>query len=215
MTLDSAHIDESIARALRGESHLDPEVLQINGFSTPTMRHLFNNLCRMDGIVYCEVGVFKGASFVAAFYNNVIYAIGIDDFSQDFSQGDIKTALLANIERWNNKTGDVKFIESDCFAWAEASSARGFIDVLTYDGHHDTAPTAKALPAFFDLLADTFLFIVDDCSWSTVAEGSKQGFESLRDKVKIDREWKLYGARRNDDEIWHNGLALYLCSKIH
>lgn len=212
------HIDSSIARALKGESGLDPDVIKIHGFSTPTMRHLFNNLCHLEDIAYLEIGVFKAASFVAAFNNNPgVGAFGVDDFSQDFSQKNVREKCLANIEKWKHTGGFVKFIEGDCFALAEDAygDERIKFDIFTYDGRHDTLPTAQALPAFFNLLADRFIYIVDDCSWETVADGSKQGFEALAGKVRIDQEWKLFGARRNDDKIWHNGLAIYLCSKLH
>lgn len=210
------HIDNSIARALKGESHLDPEVLKIHGFSTPAMRHLFNNLCHIKGFAYLEVGVFKAASFVAAFNNNPIHAIGIDDFSQDFSQRNVREECLENIEKWKHTADFVRFFEGDCFVLAKdaCKDERAKFDIFTYDGHHDTLPTAQALPAFFNLLADRFIYIVDDVHWSTVSAGVQMGFETLAGRVNIEQEWKLRGKRRQDDNVWWNGVSIFLCEKI-
>lgn len=224
--MDTEHINSSIARALKGESQLDPEVLKIHGFSTPTMRNLVNLLCNIDGIRYLEVGCFCGASLIAAFNNNSITAIGIDDFSQDFSQKNVREQMMANLAKWGKQDkGSLLFFESDCFVWAEnylihhTSEVLGAppvpnYDVFMYDGRHDTAPTARALPAFFDLLSDRFILIMDDYSWPSVWTGCEAGFEALADRCKIVQEWEMYGQRRQDDAVWHNGLAIFLCEKI-
>jgi hypothetical protein len=64
MTTDDLqlHVNESIERAYRGESNLNPAVLGIKGFSTTTQRHLLNNIAsKLD--FYLEVGLFRGATF--------------------------------------------------------------------------------------------------------------------------------------------------------
>lgn len=215
----SAHIDQSIARALKGESWLDPEVLKIHGFSTPTMRHLFNNLCHLEDIAYLEVGVFKGASFVAAFNNNPIRAFGIDNFAQDFSQKGVRDQLADNLNRWKHTARAVQFVEDDCFEVAKraeclSAEAHPGFDIFCYDGHHDFTPTSNALPSFFHLLADRFIFIVDDFHWDSVSSGVQMGFNALAGRVNVERQWTLSGNRAQDDKIWWNGLAIFACSKI-
>lgn len=217
MTLDASHIDSSIARALKGESGLDPEVLKIHGFSTKTIRHLFSNLCHLEGLMYCECGLFCGGTFIAAFNNNPIMALGIEDFSQDFSRKGVRDEFYANLNKWRGTAGgSVVILEKDCFTAAaelRPISPR-FIDVLFYDANHGEEPTSRALPAFFDLMNDRFLFIVDDSNWDSVFKGVMMGFETLAGRVKIEQEWKLSGKRRQDDAVWWNGVAIFLCEKI-
>lgn len=212
------HINNSIARALKGESGLDADVLKIHGFSTPTMRRLFNNLCNVDGILYCECGLYCGASFIAAINNNPIRALGIEDFSQDFSRKGVRDEFYANLNKWRNSCErSIAIVEKDCFAVAEdlrVNNSLGFIDVLFYDAHHDFVPTSRALPAFFDLLADTFIYIVDDFNWDSVSGGTQIGFNALIGRFKPIQQWTLSGKRRQDDKIWHNGVSLFLCEKI-
>lgn len=213
MSLTTEHIDSSIARALAGESHLDPAVLNILGFATPTMRHLFNNLCNIEGLTYLECGVYTGGSFVSAFNNNPIHAIGIDNFSQTWAPGrDIRGEFLENVKIFRDTAKSVTFFQEDCFKPDLLCGIRG-IDVFFYDGCHEKISQAKALPHFFDLLADTFLFIVDDWNWPDVKAGTETGVQSLAGKVSVIHERILIGNVAQDDLVWHNGVGLFLCQK--
>lgn len=130
-----SHVEQSIEKALKGESNLDAETLSIKGFSTPTMRHLFSNLCHLPKAdpVYCEVGLYAGASFCAAINNNPsLTAIGYEDFSQSFSEPDVKTQLESNIKATKER-GSTWVIKKNFF---EASLPFGPVDIFFYDGEH-------------------------------------------------------------------------------
>lgn len=213
--ITAEHIDDSIARALRGESHLDPAVLDILGFATPTMRHMFSNLCHIDHLIYLEVGPYAGATFCAALSNNSIHAIGIDNFSQTWHEGrDISAEFHANLSRFGVGHRSINFFKSDCFmdllgGWPKP---RG-IDIFYFDGDHTREAQTRALPHFFDALAETFLFIVDDYNWPDVANGTLDGFKTMDDRIEHLQGWALSGEIGQDDPIWHNGIALFLCKK--
>lgn len=211
------HISESILRALRGESYLDPEILKIHGFATPTMRHLFSNLCHIESASYLEVGVFCGATFFAAYNNNPITAQGVENFAQPFEETNVREQLESNFDRWWKSGGGLCQIEfKDVFKieWhPEILDIR--YNIYFYDGEHSYESQAKALPALFDMMADTFLYIVDDTNWDDVIRGTDAGFETLGSRVVVEKTWNLSGLKsRSDDEIWHNGMAIFLCSKI-
>lgn len=208
------HIANSIERALLGQSYLDPEILKINGFATATQRHLFSNLCHIEGLTYLEIGTFCGATFVAAFNNNPIHAIGVDDFTQPFEQTGVREQLEENLNLWKSSASMVTFIDHDCWQSPLLGLKHKAIDIFYYDGEHSFESQSKALPVFFHLLADRFIFIVDDFQWDDVARGTKLGFEALAGHVTIEKEWHLNGERMHDDPIWWNGVAIYLCSKV-
>lgn len=216
--MTAEHIDSSITRALAGESRLDPAALNILGFATPTMRHLFNNLCRIEGLTYLECGTYTGASLISAFNNNPIQAIGIDNFSQTWAPGrDIRGEFLENLKIFRDTAKSVLFFQDDCFRpdllIGLLIGFRG-IDIFFYDGDHTKEAQAKALPHFFDLLAPVFLFIVDDFCWESVALGTAEGFAALGSRLMIQKKWELIGEVRLDDPVYHNGLCLFLCKKI-
>lgn len=209
MMLTAEHIDSAIERALRGESHLDPAVLDILGFATPTMRHMFNNLCHVEGLTYLECGTYAGATFCAAVNNNPARVIGIDNFSQAWHEGrDVAQEFFGNHARFSADPM-LFFYRADCFTTGLIIERR--IDVFYFDGDHTREAQARALPHFVPALANTFLFIVDDYNWPDVRSGTEDGFRVL--STRIVREWILKGEQSQDDPVWHNGVALFLCEK--
>lgn len=215
MNLESlvTHVEESIEKALHGESKLDAETLAIKGFSTPTMRHLFNNLCSPDDTVYLEVGAWFGASACAAMCGNVLLSsYVVEDYSQDFSETGVRASLLASLSAVLQKTWQLTFIEQPCYEIDLALIERP-VSIFFFDGEHGRPSQARALPYFFEVMEDTFLFMVDDTNWDPVQLGTADGFAELEGRLKIEHEWKLRTARP-DDPIWHNGLDIYVISKI-
>lgn len=209
-----AHVVEpSIARALRGESYLDPAVLEIKGFSTPTQRHLVSNLAH--GVSsYLEVGVFFGGTFCAAISrNDSLTAIGVENWSQDFSERDVETSFISSL-KLHRGDANVCLIMNDCFdPSTNRQIPKSSVDFYFYDGHHDRFPQSKALPHFIDCMSDVFLWMVDDTQWQSVREGTAEGFATLKDRIRIEKEWNL-DEGRPDSPIWHNGVRLFVISKL-
>jgi Methyltransferase domain len=206
------HVDESIEKALRGESKLDMETLAIKGFSTPTMRHFFNNLCSADGTVYLEVGAWFGASACAAMCGNAeLSSFVVEDYSQDFSETGVRESLRSSLCAALQKSGRLTFIEKPCYE-IQRRLIDEVVSIFFFDGEHSRPSQARALPYFFERMAETFLFIVDDTNWEPVQLGTEDGFAALSGKLKIEREWKLR-TDKPDDPIFHNGLDIYLISK--
>ncbi len=206
------HVDEAIARSLRSEAYLDADVLKITGFSTPTMRRMFSNLCHLEGASYLECGCFCGASLISALCNNPITAYGVEDFSQPFANYTVREQLTSNVSRWGASCKKIVMINTDCFTM-DRGIFESPIDLYFYDGEHSETSQAKALPYFLNVLNDSFVYIVDDTDWPQVASGVALGFAALKDRVRIDREWK-FTDNRPDGPNYHNGISLYVCSKL-
>lgn len=208
MTAD--HIQQSIDNAIAGISNVSKEILDITGFSTPTIRQLFNNLCDIDG-TYLEVGLFCGASFCASFNKNCT-SIGVEDHSQDFSAGfeQVKKELEENVDRFSDRSKEVQVHYVDCFKMDKSVLPK--IDIYSFDGFHSFDTQSRALPEFLDNMNDTFCFLVDDYSWNYVKAGTLSGFELLKDKIEIQKQWVL-GEGCNNDPIWHNSVAVFLINK--
>lgn len=155
------HIENSIAKALKGESNLSQEQLNVRGFSTPTIRHMFSNLCDIEG-TYLEIGLFCGATFVSSFNKNLT-AIGIENHSQDFSEGFdlVKKELKDNVDANVDKAKEVHVHYADCFAM-DKSLLPDNIDIYFFDGFHSFETQSKALPHFIDKMANKFIWVVDD-----------------------------------------------------
>lgn len=212
--ITTEHIQQSIEKAIKGESNLTEDILNIRGFSTPTIRKLFNNLCNTEQeINYLEIGLFCGASFCSSFNKNCI-SIGIEDHSQDFSEGfeKVKKELKDNLDKFSDKAKEVHVHYADCFKMDKALIPDG-IDILFWDGEHTLENQSKALPHFFDKMADTFLVVTDDYNWPQVEQGTNNGMAELKDKMEILDCWVLRGYQLQNDLVWHNGVHLLLCKK--
>lgn len=211
--ITSEHIENSINKALNGVSGIDQRVLHCRGFSTFTIRSLFNSLCNTgEPITYLEVGLFCGATFCASFNKNTI-SIGIENHSQDFSAGfdQVKQELKDNVENLKELGKEVKVIYEDCFAM-DKSVLPDDIDIYFFDGFHSEETQRKALPYFLDKMANRFIWVVDDANWDYVKEGTLNGLEELKDKIEIEKEWML-GENCHNHPIWHNGILIYLINK--
>jgi hypothetical protein len=209
MTADDLmlHVDESVAQAERGESNLDPSVLAIKGFSTVTQRHLVNNLASKLEF-YLEVGLFRGATFCAAVSGNPdLCAMGIEDFSQDFSQTDVEQDLIRNVKPFLSEK--VSLMIADCFNYGASGKP---CDFYYYDGNHSFESQARALPHFLGCMSDTFLYMVDDFDWPDVMAGTAAGMLRVSDKVR-EVQRRVLSDGRPDGPKWHNGIAVFIMEK--
>lgn len=207
-----AHVNNSVVRSLRGEAYFDDLVLNIRGFSTPTIRRLFSNLCHIDipMPVYLECGVWCGATFCAAVSGNPdLIAYGVDDFSQDFSCPTVKAELENALKHFANATTHV--FHEDCFTLNALLPKP--IDIFFFDAEHSTESQAKALPYFLPVMASTFIYIVDDTNWDQVRRGMMQGIDAVADKITVLDYRHLSDAKKQDGEIWHNAVDIFVIQK--
>lgn len=208
------NVHESIRLALAGISKLTPEALAVKGFSTPTMRHFFNQLCSLPGINYLEIGAWFGASAVAAAYGNMtLESFVVDDFSQDFCEKGVKESLLDTLAMTRPYTKQLTFIEGSCYE-IDKKLITCPIDVYFFDGEHGYPNQVKALGHFLDVMADSFVFIVDDYNWPTVRDGTNDAINKLvsEDVLTEDYRWEILTPVQ-DDPKWHNGLFISVFSK--
>lgn len=208
-----SHIDSCIEKGLKFNSNLDPEILKIKGFGTPTMRHFFNNLCSLPNATYLEVGAFHGATFCSAINNNKnLKSIVIDNFSEDFGDSNVFQSLKHNIQKFKTDDNNLRIINADSFNVSNYDLNEK-ISIYYYDGDHSEDCQAKALPHFFDSMDDVFIHLIDDYNWTKVRKGTQRAFETLKDKMKIVKEWTF--ETEPDDPVWHNGFYIALIEKTN
>jgi hypothetical protein len=77
-----AHLTEALFSTYRGASKLPDEILAVEGYSSPLVGRLLNNLCDFDGCRYVEVGAWQGATALSASYLNRGSFKAIDNFRE-------------------------------------------------------------------------------------------------------------------------------------
>lgn len=219
MTLSDwqTHIDEAIARSLRHQAFHDAGVIGISGFSTRVIRCLFSNLVHLPkpDPVYVEFGLYAGGSFCSALSNSpTLTAWGVEDFSQPFGKDGVFDELRQNLGRYIPQAKEVFIVNQDAFSldvreWGTTA------DVISYDAVHDQWAQREAWSKLIEpLVGERACVIIDDFSWETVRAGSREGIADVSGKLRVAREWLLFGDKPNDDVRWHNGVAAFLLERV-
>jgi hypothetical protein len=197
------HVESSIALADRMTSKLDRAAFRARGFTSPKVRHLLNNLGSHHGLDYLEVGVHRGATFVAANYRNTLgSATAVDNWSEFADDGRVKSEFLQHCATLL-APGSYRFLEQDCFT-VTRDQLHTPINFYLYDGEHSFEAQRKALTHFYALLDDAFIFLVDDYSW----DAAKGGTEEAIGELGLERIYE-----RELTEGWWNGLYVSVLKK--
>lgn len=211
------HIDRSVQRASARESKCIPGVLAIEGMSGALTRHLYNNLCdlRKPGggpTRYLEVGAWKGSSTISALYNNAhCRATVVDNWSEFGAPRAEFERNMALFLGWPHAAPHVQVLNEDCWALATPPAHAPF-DVYLYDGAHTVLDHERALTALWPLLADVFIFVVDDWNWAQAKAGTGAALakvEALGARVAHRVE---IAAPEGGDGFW-NGCGIFLIDK--
>jgi len=204
------HIINSINNADLGISKLTNKILNLEGLSSYKIRHLLNNLLELDDVNYLEIGTWKGSTLTSALFNNKVKNVyAIDNWSEFDKSGEVKKQFLKNTKDFN-----FEFFEEDCYS-IKLEQITHPINIFLYDGAHDYDSHYNALTYFYPVLADQFIFIVDDFdpvpSWQQVEKATR---DSIRDlKLKIIYEKHIPSNGRNDKNSWWNGYYVSLLKK--
>jgi len=197
------HVDTSIRLADARQSRLDRAAFQARGFTSPKVRHLLNNLGNLDGLDYLEVGVHRGATFIATNYRNTLSsAVAIDNWSEFDDDGTVKTEFLHHCGTLLRPDA-YQFIEQDCFT-VTRKQLPAPVNFYFYDGEHSHESQRLALTHFYPMLDDEFLFLVDDYTWKSAKSGTEQAIAELDLDVLFEQELV---------DGWWNGLFVGVLRK--
>lgn len=209
------HSNKSVENSKNNLSKLSKDILSMDGMSGNKTRHLYNNLCSLNGANYLEVGTWKGSSFASALYDNNINAIAIDNWTEFNGP---KSEFIENIKSLC-PLNKYYFIEKDCFKVTQDDISEVFdnIDIYLYDGAHDYMSQRKAITHYYQFLSKYSIIIVDDFrsdtpAWANVKKGTYDGIEesglTIHHKIEIITHQESSGRY----EYW-NGFGLFVCEK--
>jgi len=219
------HVRLCIVNARSGLSRLlsVPDVLQIEGMSSLSVRHLLNNLASAPGTRYLEIGSWRGSTFVSALAKNaeaVDDALAVDAWSHETSDekwlfgksgDDNLAAFERNVERFVSADLSGRYLRRDfrVLKDVEVSSneslEKALFNVYLFDGPHEAGDHEDALTLVRHHLARTFVYIVDDWNYPPVQEGTYRAIA----KLGLEVLWaEALGGERPNGVMgpWHNGM---------
>ena len=212
------HIDESIHWGEKEVSKLTQDVMNIHGITSNKIRCFLNNICSIGG-TYLEIGVFRGATFCSAIYQNDIYAIGLDNFaSPNLMPMGVSQKLasylkqritispqedfLSNVKQFGNPEQiDVYKTDYTTFDYTQLPK----LDIVFYDGdtrfHDQYITLKKIIPQF----SNQTILIMDDWNWNSGA--LEKVFEE--ENLFVTHRRDLYTSGEDMEDFW-NGLGIFL-----
>ncbi len=205
-----AHVKTSIENAKNGVSKLNDKVLQIDGFSSATIRHFLNNVCALRESVYFEIGCWKGSTLVAASYKNGDYltqVVGMDDWSQFANPRD---EFFKNVNEFIYDV-PMSFYPVDCFTVEPKQTFERPVQIFLYDGVHTVPAQKEAFTHFNSIFDNVFIALIDDWNWETVREGTYAAFRELGYKVLYEQPF--FTPVVNDESSWWNGFYIAVIRK--
>lgn len=214
-TLDQLinHANLSVENSNNNKSKLTPDILSMEGMSGNKTRHLYNNICSLNGANYLEIGTWKGSSFISAFYGNDINSIVIDNWTEFNGP---KNEFLSNVDNFCPGK-KFNFIEKDCFKVTddEIKSVYDSIDIYLYDGSHDYEAQRKAITYYKNLFSKYVIIIIDDFrgDWPNIKKGTYDGIEESGLIIHHKIEIITYQESTGRSEYW-NGFGLFVCENI-
>lgn len=213
-------IKEAIEKALKRESKLTTEALEVPSMTSLNIRHLLNNLGAISEN-YLECGSHLGGHFCSVIFgnNNLKSAVAIDNYSEFDRSGTARKGFLDNVEMFapKEKLFYWKLITEDCFTVKEIST-RGSLnqkfDLYNYDAQHTESAQQMAVSHFLPNLTKEFIMVVDDWSFDGVESGTRNGIilsglEVLFEQIFITPE------NEQPNEHWHNGYAIFYLKQIY
>lgn len=144
----------------------------VKGMTTMRVQYLLNFLCsKVDS--YLEVGLWRGATFLAAIEGNLTRAVGVDDWSEF---GGPKEDFFSNIRKFGREK-NVTILEGDVFSLSELKNLCPF-DLVFYDGNHSYESQSKAVELFAEIIEGCGILLVDDW-WKHGKEPTLKKIEKL------------------------------------
>ena len=151
--------------------------------------------------IYVEVGVFHGASLVAAMLETEGRFVGIDSF--DFRDGSLET-VEQNLAHFG--VGQPELLVGDVFELVPAGAlGQARAGVWYYDALHTYEGQIEGLRIAEPWLAPGALLIVDDTDWEQVARAMD---DYLADQPRATRVLTIDGKDRGFPQWWEGMQVL-------
>jgi hypothetical protein len=203
-------IEQAIENAIQRKSKLSEENYKVSGLVSLLGRHLYNNLGALS-TRFLEIGSHLGCSFTSSITNNnLITATSVDSFASDWVEDrQCMPIFLDNVSKFLPKETIFNFIHSDAFEVNLLQVPKN-IDFYIYDGSHDELSQYRALEYYYTILADEFIFVVDDFDWKEVKDGTYNAIKKCNFDILF--ESVLVGNNHDNDGAW-NGYGIFLLKK--
>lgn len=201
------HVKNSIDKANNHVSDIDDRILALDGMSSPKVRHLLNNLAKVDLCNYLEIGCWKGSTCISALYKNKVNKHWVIDNFSLF--GGPKQDFLNN---FNTIIGSQpNLIDRDYISFNPVDEGISDVNVYFYDGEHVGQHQATALSHYVNSVQKEFIYVCDDWEWWDVKNVTMKAISDL--KLEPLYQAVLPANTATDTDRWWNGIYVGVLRK--
>ena len=189
----------------------EPSILEMDGMSSPMVRHLLNNLCAGVPMPrYSEVGTWKGSTLISAMYGNT-ECLGwcCDNWSlfggpREEFQSNVQTFIpdarltVCNDDFFNPKTLPQKQTS-----------------VYFYDGCHEERSQYRQLVKASQRFANSCVVIIDDYNRDEVESATREWLADQNEFFVTFSNTLITPEKQNGHKAgWWNGFRILLLEKV-
>lgn len=166
------------------------------------------------GFCYLEVGIYQGANFFAvAAKNHSIPCLGVDNFSQEFSEkeafgGASSLEIVQSRLGYWKKQGrtNMNVMKIDLREFFRSAKMSSPAQVYLFDGPHELSDQVDGVEMAFPHLADEAIIFVDDWHNPHTQESAKILLERYPNNLKPLR---IFAEPSGDREKFHQGQIVF------
>ncbi len=202
------HTIKSIENAEKHISDINQSILDLEGMSSPKVRHLLNNITKLNECNYLEIGCWKGSTSISALFNNKVKNYWLIDNFSEF--GGPKNEFINNftsIMKYSPNLIDRDFISFDPIKEYNIKD----VNLYFYDGFHSSECQRYALSHYINSLQNEFIYLCDDWNYENIRHSTKDIIKELN--LNILYEIELPAKFNGDTELWWNGLLVSVLQK--
>lgn len=180
--------------------------VDVPGYTSALQRQLLTAICGYElAPTYLEIGVFQGASLLAAAHGNFLGRFyGVDNFVE--GTGDLAKANIATNEK---ACGPITLIEKR--VQDLDVSELPTVDIFFYDANFSSVASVDSLRRLWPAFADVFVLIVDNWSLPEVRANTWSTLHALESTVYA--QWQLMSEVDQDIDGWGNGWCVAIVKK--
>jgi hypothetical protein len=212
LSINNAYYNISKLSDNKYDIDMQNRILELDGMTGEKTRHLYNNICNLNGATYLEVGTWKGSSFISALFENNIHGISIDNWSQFDGP---KTEFHKNIKEYLSKNiASYDIIDNDCW---KVDNIIHKIDIFLYDGAHEYEDQKNAITHFHKFFSKYLIILIDDwtCALDKIKKGTLDGIKEMNLIIHYMHEIPLVNTTTHHtggNTFW-NGCGVFVCER--
>jgi hypothetical protein len=218
--LIKSKITDSFHQAELDKSKLREFDRDLYGASGKKVKHAINNICSIkDNLTYLELGVYRGATLIAANFRNTITTYAVDDFTIDqkeanpFNENSWSNPRFATEEliaryRSSDKLSNLITVIKEEATKVDLKNIPKKIDVLHYDLDEHHANLESVLRHYIPVLDKHTVLMVSN--WNSKGVRNAYSRFSKTPGVEVELLNEKVSFTTADSDNWYNGFSVSL-----